>query len=106
MTDSVISLLTSIKRAQEASKFELVTSLRKLRIEKGLLQESIFNIIGVSQSTYWSYEKGFVGLDISVAKKVADISDCTVSDLIDLRQEKNKTGRYLLTERNFEHSRR
>lgn len=46
--------------------------LKNIREEKGLTQEKVAYIVGISRSTYGHIESGERGVTVSNAKKIAD----------------------------------
>lgn len=46
--------------------------LKSIREEKGLTQENVANMVGISRSTYGHIESGERGVTVSNAKKIAD----------------------------------
>ena len=45
--------------------------LKSIREEKGLTQENVANMVGISRSTYGHIESGERGVTVSNAKKIA-----------------------------------
>lgn len=56
--------------------------LKQLRKEKGLTQEEIANIIGVSKNTVSRYELGSREPDFETLNKLAEIFSCTTDYLL------------------------
>lgn len=46
--------------------------LKTIREEKGLTQENVANMVGISRSTYGHIESGERGVTVSNAKKIAE----------------------------------
>lgn len=59
-----------------------MTELRKYRIEQGLTQAQLAEKIGVTASCITMWENGNRSPNISTLKKLAQILDCTVDELI------------------------
>jgi len=55
--------------------------IKSLRLEKGLSQEEISQRLGLSRSSYISFEKGKVELNLSQAAKIADIFGITLEQV-------------------------
>jgi transcriptional regulator with XRE-family HTH domain len=62
--------------------------LRDLREKKGFSQEMVSQEIGVSRQTYIEIEKGHSELSISQAKKLADLFDISIDNIISVKTEK------------------
>lgn len=59
-----------------------IQKIKELRNEKGLSQEQVAQIIGVSRPTYTAIEKGKQKLDLDEAKKLANIFGIDVDTLL------------------------
>lgn len=59
-----------------------IQKIKKLRIEKGLSQEQVAQVIGVSRPTYTAIEAGKQKLDLDEAKKLADLFGIDVDALL------------------------
>lgn len=59
-----------------------IQKIKELRIEKGLSQERIAQVIGVSRPTYTAIEAGKQKLDLDEAKKLADFFGIDVDALL------------------------
>ena len=57
-------------------------NLVKIRKEKNLTQEDMSSKIGMSRSGYAMYETGDRQMSANTAKKIAEILDCTVDELL------------------------
>lgn len=57
-------------------------NLVKIRKEKNFTQEDMSVKIGMSRSGYAMYETGDREMSVSTAKKIAEILDCTVDELL------------------------
>ncbi len=57
------------------------------REEAGLSQSQIADMIGVSQPTYWEYERGKSTPRIDKAKKIASVLDLSWTRFYDDREE-------------------
>lgn len=55
--------------------------LRSLRVDRGLTQETLAAMSGVSQSTIQSYENGTNVMGMENATKIADALQCTLDRL-------------------------
>jgi DNA-binding XRE family transcriptional regulator len=55
--------------------------IKKLRVERGLLQEDIAKRIGISRSSYISFEQGKTEINLSEAIKIADIFGISLEDM-------------------------
>lgn len=58
--------------------FEL---LKRLRIEKGLKQREVAEVIGVGRNAYLYYEQGKIDPPFSRMKKLADLYGVSLDDL-------------------------
>lgn len=58
--------------------FEL---LKQLRIEKGLKQREVAEVIGVGRNAYLYYEQGKIDPPFSRMKKLADLYGVSLDDL-------------------------
>ena len=67
--------------------------IRKKRELTGYTQEAVAEKLNVATSTYWKLERGETLIDVERLIKIADISQTSISDLIDLESfitNKNK----------------
>ena len=55
-------------------------NIKSYRIKKGLKQEEIADIMGVSRNTYCDYEVNPQRVKVETLQKIADILNCKVSD--------------------------
>ena len=55
-------------------------NIKSYRIKKGLKQEEIADIMGVSRNTYFDYEVNPQRVKVETLQKIADILNCKVSD--------------------------
>lgn len=60
----------------------MVKNLKKLRLKKGLSQQQLAEIIGVSQQSIYKYEKHNVEPEISILINLADFFNTSVDYLI------------------------
>lgn len=60
----------------------LGSTIRQLRVEKGLTQREFAPMAGTNQSYLWEIETGRVSVGIDVLCRIADALDVKVSDLI------------------------
>lgn len=60
----------------------MVKNLRKLRINKGISQQQLADVIGTSQQSVNKYENHSVEPDISVLIKLADYFETTIDYLV------------------------
>ena len=56
--------------------------LRERRLFHNKTQGQMGEVIDVSQSHYRQFEEGTVRLDVHRAKKLADVLDCRIEDLL------------------------
>ena len=68
----------------EILKFE---NIRNLRIDHGLTQKQIAEILNVKQNTYSQYEIGVLNYPIDVLIKLADFYEVSVDYLLGLTDE-------------------
>lgn len=64
--------------------------LKQLRINKKLTQSQLGNIIGLSQSAIYKYEKGERQVPMIVLVKLADVLDTTIDELFNDTQNYNE----------------
>ena len=57
-------------------------SIRKLRREKGLSQFELAELLGINQSAVAQWETGKTAPNFKRLKKLAEILDCSVDDLM------------------------
>lgn len=57
-------------------------SLKKVRESKGLSVKYMADKLGVDRSTYWRYENGKRKISIETIKKVAEILDVSINEII------------------------
>ena len=60
----------------------MVKNLRKLRINKGISQQQLADVIGTSQQSVNKYENHSVEPDISALIKLADYFETTIDYLV------------------------
>ncbi len=58
-------------------------NLRGRRKDKGISQVEVADLLNVSQSTYSKYENGEIEPDISTLKKLAELFQTTIDDLVE-----------------------
>ena len=63
----------------EVMKFE---NIRSLRIDKGLTQKQVAEVLGISQNTYSQYEIGVLNYPIEVLMQLADFYNVSVDYLL------------------------
>lgn len=63
----------------EVMKFE---NIRSLRIDKGLTQKQIAQLLGISQNTYSQYEIGVLNYPVDALLKLADFYEVSVDYLL------------------------
>jgi transcriptional regulator with XRE-family HTH domain len=56
--------------------------LRERRLFRNITQVECAELIGVTQSHYRQFETGNVRLDVHRAKKLADLLECRIEDLL------------------------
>lgn len=61
--------------------------IRDMRIDKGLSQEEIGDILGVKQNTYSQYEIGVLNYPLDVVIKLAEFYGTSVDYLLGLTDE-------------------
>ena len=69
----------------EVMKFE---NIRSLRIDRGLTQKQVAEVLGVSQNTYSQYEIGVLNYPVEALMKLADFYDVSVDYLLGRTGEK------------------
>lgn len=77
----------------------MLNNLRKLRLEKGMSQQKLAEMTGVTQQAVNKYENHNVQPDLSVLIKMADIFETSVDHLIgntDIRRRIENTEPYSL----------
>jgi len=57
-------------------------SLAIIRKNFGLTQENVAKMLGVANSTYAQYESGARSPNIVMLKKLADLFQCTIDELV------------------------
>lgn len=55
--------------------------LKSLREMRGLSQQQLGDLLGVSQSTVARYENGIIELSLPMALRIISVLDCTMSQL-------------------------
>lgn len=55
--------------------------LKSLREVRGLSQQQLGDLLGVSQSTVARYENGIIELSLPMALRIISVLDCTMSQL-------------------------
>lgn len=63
----------------EVMKFE---NIRSLRIDKGLTQQQVAKVLGISQNTYSQYEIGVLNYPVDALLKLADLYEVSVDYLL------------------------
>ena len=63
----------------EVMKFE---NIRSLRIDKGLTQKQVAEVLGISQNTYSQYEIGVLNYPVDALMKLADLYGVSVDYLL------------------------
>lgn len=63
----------------EILKFE---NIRSLRLDRGLTQKQIAEILGISQNTYSQYEIGVLNYPVDALMKLADFYQVSVDYLL------------------------
>lgn len=63
----------------EVLKFE---NIRSLRIDKGLTQKQVAEVLGISQNTYSQYEIGVLNYPVDALMKLADFYGVSVDYLL------------------------
>ena len=84
----------------------MTKNLKLLREERGLSQEKLGSIIGVSQQSIYKYENSKVEPDIGVMIQMAQFFNVSVDFLIgntNVRQKIEKTFPYELNEKEVQH---
>ena len=56
--------------------------LQKKRKEKGLSQEAVAELLGIKQNTLSQYENGKREPKLVVLKKMSEIMECTIEELL------------------------
>ena len=62
--------------------------IRDMRVDRGLSQEEIGDILGVKQNTYSQYEIGVLNYPLDVVIKLAEFYGTSVDYLLGLTDEK------------------
>lgn len=57
-------------------------NIKKLREEKGISQNELAKQVGITQSMVAQIERGTKTITVPLGKKIADVFECTVDDLI------------------------
>lgn len=55
-------------------------NIKSLRVKKGLTQEDVAYLMGISRATYNDYETNPLNVKIDTYNKMADIFDCNLID--------------------------
>jgi DNA-binding XRE family transcriptional regulator len=55
-------------------------NIKSLRVKKGLTQEDVAYLMGISRATYNDYETNPLNVKIDTYNKMADIFDCNLVD--------------------------
>ena len=63
----------------EMMKFE---NIRSLRIDRGLTQKQVAQLLGISQNTYSQYEIGVLNYPVDALLKLADLYEVSVDYLL------------------------
>ena len=63
----------------EVMKFE---NIRSLRIDRGLTQKQVAELLGISQNTYSQYEIGVLNYPVEALMKLADFYNVSVDYLL------------------------
>lgn len=79
--------------------------LKAVRSERGLTQEDVARVLGVTRSAYANYEKGFRDIPTNLIIELADYYKCTTDELLGSRYyyeaiERNGSERPQVTSRN------
>ena len=69
----------------EVMKFE---NIRSLRIDNGMTQKQVAEVLGVSQNTYSQYEIGVLNYPVDALMKLADLYNVSVDYLLGRTNEK------------------
>ena len=77
--------------------------LKQLRINKKLTQTQLGNMIGLSQSAIYKYEKGERKVPMYVLVKLADILDTTIDELYNDTQNYNEPS-YIRENKSYNHT--
>lgn len=59
-----------------------MNKLKSKRIEKGLTQAEVANLLGITQVAYGNYELGKRNPKPDMLRKLATIFECTIDELI------------------------
>ena len=59
--------------------------LRELRSAKGMTQKELADILDVSETTIFKYEKGIMKPSLERAMQLADALECSLDDLVDMQ---------------------
>jgi transcriptional regulator with XRE-family HTH domain len=62
-------------------EIEFADNFRTLRLQRGLSQAELAELVGIKQATIWGYESGECKPKFDVATKLAKIFDVTVETL-------------------------
>jgi len=62
-------------------------TLRKKRKALRLSQVEVASKLGIANSTYAQYESGARSPNITMLKKLADLFDCTIDELVGRKKE-------------------
>lgn len=58
-----------------------MTDLEKLRLARGLTQETVSGVVGIAVSTYSMYENGKRAVPRQIAERIAEAVDCRVEEI-------------------------
>lgn len=64
-------------------------NLKNARLDRGITQVELASLLGVAKSTYSMYESGKREPNIQMIKKIADILDVSVSELLGWNEKEN-----------------
>lgn len=56
--------------------------IRKLRLDKGLTQQQLAELLGYKMNTYHLIERGKRGMSVNKLLKLAKLYDCNIDDLL------------------------
>lgn len=63
-------------------KYEPMKKLTIMRIQKGIKQKDLAELINVKPNTVCSYEKGYNRPPVDILIKIANVFNCTIEELL------------------------
>ena len=66
---------------------DLANNIKKIRVEKGMLQKQIAQELGLKPAHYNKIEKGYIEPSVVILNKIAQLFGITVDQIINLENE-------------------